>query len=146
MAITYKIDDEKLLEQIERLRGDIPAKEFVGRIIKAGLRVAGAEFQQIKAGKPLKFAAAKPEFKTLDVAAITNALKDKDPNHPVKLEVSRLVNDYMAQLADYAKDNGNNLPKSLRVSANAPIEKMAFQITVEGIKQASANGGKPAAN
>ena len=87
----------------------------------------------------------KPEFKTLDVAAITEALKDKDPKNPVKLEVSRLVNDYTAQLSAHSKQNGNRLPVSLRVNANAPIEKVAFQITAEALKQATSGGQKSAA-
>lgn len=135
MAITYKIDDEKQLEQIERLRGEMSAEEFISRLINAGLRVAESELKQMRNGKPLKFAATKPEFRTLDVAAITAALKDKNPEHAVKLEVARLVSDYTSQLAGYAKENGNKMPKSLRVSAHAPIEKVAFQITTEAFKQ-----------
>lgn len=134
MAITVKIEDEQQLELIEKLRGKTSAKEFVALVIKAGLRVAEQEVKRAKSGKVMRFTAAKPEFKTLDVGAITEALKDNDPKNPVKLEVSRLVNDYTAQLSTHAKQNGNKLPASLRVNANSPIEKVAFQITAEAIK------------
>lgn len=145
MAITIKIEDEKQLEQIERLRGKMPVKEFASRVIAAGLRAAEAELQQAKSGKAMRFAAARPEFKALDVAAITDALKDQDPKNPVKLEVGRLVSNYTAQLQDHAKKNDNKLPASLRVEAKAAIEKVAFQITVEAIKQVVAGGKKAAA-
>lgn len=145
MAITIKIEDEKQLEQIERLRGKMPVKEFTALVVKAGLRAAEAELQQAKSGKAMRFAAAKPEFKTLDVAAITDALKDQDPKNPVKLEVGRLVSNYTAQLQDHAKKYDNKLPASLRVEAKAAIEKVAFQITVEAIKQVVAGGKKVAA-
>lgn len=42
----------------------------------------------------------------------------------------------LSPLPVHAKENGNKLPKSLRVSANAPIEKVAFQIVTEAIKLA----------
>ena len=145
MPITIQITDEKQLAHIEKLRGDIPAEEFLRRVIGAGLRVAAAELEQMKSGKGrINFAATKSEFKALDVKAITEALKDKDPKHPVKIEVGRLVQNYTAQLGAHAKKNGNRLPASLKVSAQSAIEKVAFQITVEGIKNAVKQNKKSA--
>lgn len=142
MSITIKIEDKNQLKQIEQLRGRMTAEAFAGRIVAAGL--AEAERRQIMSVTPMNFSATKPEFKTLDVAAITEALKDKDANHPVKLEVSRLVGDYSTQLSQHAKANGNKLPKALRVNAGAPIEKVAFQITMEAIKHSAATARKKA--
>jgi hypothetical protein len=50
----------------------------------------------------------------------------------VKLEVSRLVKDYAERLGEHAKQNGNRLPKELRVNGQSPIEKVAMRITVDG--------------
>lgn len=138
MKITIDITDDKHLELIEQLRGEKSAKEFVQICCTAGLGLAAHQRQQYRQaeekGQLFRFAAAKPEFRTLDVAAITTALKDKDQQNPVRLEVSRLVQDISAQLKGYAEKNGNRLPASLKVNARAPIEKMAFQITSESIK------------
>ena len=77
-------------------------------------------------------------------AAITAALKEKNPKNPVTLEVSRLVGAYTAQLRDFARQNGNRLPASLRVNTKVAIEKVAFQITAEAIKHAVKNAKKQA--
>ena len=132
MRLTVTITDKAQLELVERLRGNIPAEQFAARLVAAGLRVAQDQARKAQQAQRIDFPATKPEFKSLNVAAITAALKDKNPDHPVKLEVSRLVTDYSAQLATHAKANGNKLPQSLRVNASAAIEKVAVQIVVEG--------------
>ena len=139
MAITVKITDTKQIEKIETLRGELPKKEFINRLIRVGLRVAEDEIEKFKSGNAIRFAATKQEFKDLDVTAITAALKNNDPEHPVKKEVSRLVNNYTTQRMTYAKENGNMLPKSLRIGAKASVEKIAFQITIEALKNSTSS-------
>jgi len=139
MKTTIEIKDKAQLELIEKMRGEKPAKEFVTACFEAGLKMAVAQRQRAK-GAMMKFESAKAEFRTLDAAAITEALKDKDAKNPVKLEVSRLVSSYTAELGAFAKKNGNRLPASLRVDARNAIEKIAFQITAEAIKHAVKNG------
>lgn len=134
MQISIEITDERQLALIEKLRGKFSVEEFVQQAAQAGLKLAEQNLQQ--QGKPIKFSSAKPEFKALDVAAVTEALKDKDPQHPVKIEVSRLINDYTAQLRTHAQANGNRLPKTLQLTTQVPIERVAFQITAEAINGA----------
>lgn len=146
MGITVKITDKKQLEQINALRGEKTAEEFAAMCLQAGLRVAELQKQVVTTGgkgKQMKFSAAKPEFKTLDVAAITEALKGKDTKNPVKLEVNRLVSAYAAELRGFAKRNDNKLPGRLQLPAAAPIEKVAMEITAQAFKATAkkAKGG-----
>ena len=146
MKTSIEIKDDKQIELINALRGEKSAKDFVHDCFAAGLKLADMQRRQ-KAkptAKALRFENAKPEFKTLDVAAITAALKEKNPKNPVTLEVSRLVGAYTAQLRDFARQNGNRLPASLRVNTKVAIEKVAFQITAEAIKHAVKNAKKQA--
>ena len=143
MKVTIEITDEKQIALIEKLRGKETAKEFVKQAALAGLKLAEHNVQQ--QAKMIKFAPTKPEFKTLDVAAITEALKDKDSKHPVKIEVSRLVNDYTKQLRDHAQKNGNRLPKQFKVNTKVAIEQVAFKITAEAINLAIKESSKKSA-
>lgn len=144
MKFTIEITDEKQLALIEKMRGKASAQEFVRQALIAGLQVAEQNAQ--KQDKPITFAAAKPEFKSLDVAAITAALKDKDPQNPVKLEVSRLVGDYTQRIHAHAKANGNRLPSQLKVNTKVAIERVAFKITAETISSVVKQANKKAAS
>lgn len=145
-TITLKITDTKQIQQIEALRGEKTAEEFAAMCLQAGLRVAELQKQPKRGsgGKPIAFTAAKPEFKKLDVAAITGALKNKDPKDPVTLEVNRLVTAYAAELKSFAKRNDNRLPRQLKVDGAAAIEQVALKITAQAfqatMKQAKGNG------
>ena len=143
MKFTIEITDEKQLALIEKMRGKASAQEFVRQALVAGLHVA--ELNANQQDKPVNFAATKPEFKSLDVAAITAALKDKDPKNPVKLEVNRLVGDYTQRIRAHAKANGNRLPKTLKVNTKVAIERVAFKITAETISDAVKKLNKKAA-
>ncbi|MEZ0226791.1 MAG: hypothetical protein ACAH83_19700 [Alphaproteobacteria bacterium] len=143
MKFTIEITDEKQLAVIEQLRGKVPTQEFVQQALVAGLKVA--ELNAKRQDKPVSFAAAKPEFKALDVAAITAALKDKDPQNPVKLEVNRLIRDYTQRIRQHAKENGNRLPNQLKVNTKVAIERVAFKITAETISSAVKQANKKAA-
>ncbi|TAL40171.1 MAG: hypothetical protein EPN97_00655 [Alphaproteobacteria bacterium] len=149
MKVSIDITDEKQLAQIEELRGDRSAEEYARIVFTAGLQMAAFQRQQHRdaeaKGQILRFSSAKPEFKTLDPAAIAEALKGKDPQNPIVLEVSRLVQDIGGQLKQYAEKNGNKLPPSLQVNASAPIEKIAFQITSEIISVAAKGAAAKAA-
>ena len=135
MNISIDITDEKQLALIDQLRSDMPAGDYVRLCIAAGLQMAATQrehYKQAEArGQLLRFASAKPEFRTLDAASIAAALKDTDPQNPIRQEVTRLVQDITGQLKQHAEKNGNKLPSQLRVNAQAPIEKIAFQITSE---------------
>ncbi|TAL40160.1 MAG: hypothetical protein EPN97_00600 [Alphaproteobacteria bacterium] len=144
MKFTIEITDEKQLALIEKMRGKAPAQEFVRQALVAGLKVA--ELNAKQQDTPVHFAGAKPEFKSLDVAAITAALKDKDPRNPVKLEVSRLVTDYTQRIRAHAKENGNRLPSQLKVNTKVAIERVAFKITAEAISSAVKQANKKAAS
>lgn len=141
MTITLTITDHKQLELIENLKGDKTAEEFAYTCIQAGI----AEISRAKSSgsNVLMFASARQEFRSLDVASITAALKENDAKNPVVIEVGRLVGAYAAELRNYAAKNGNRLPKKMRVNAKQPIEKIAFQITVRAINAAvDEKGGK----
>ncbi|HEV8414161.1 MAG TPA: hypothetical protein VGQ49_11240 [Bryobacteraceae bacterium] len=149
MKVTIDIKDDKQVELVEKLRGEKPVKEFALICFEAGLKMAALQAQgKMPKGPVIKFDGAKAEFKKLDGAAITEALKTKDPKNDIVIEVGRLVKAYSAQLGEFAKANGNRLPRSMRVNAQSAIEKMAFQITAEAIKasvSAHANAEKSAA-
>ena len=142
MEVTLSICDAQKLEQLERLRGQMTAQEFAGKCFEAGLKMADIQSRQ----KQHQFAGTKPEFKTLDVAAIEEALKANDSKNPITMEISRLVTAYMAGLQDVARKNGNRLPSQMQVAAQAPIERLAFQITVEAVKSAVQRGAKSQAS
>lgn len=149
MRITLDIKDENQLQLIEQLRGDKSAKEFVRLAMEAGLAMAGAQRRQLKEaeenGHLIRFSPSKPEFKALNVAAITDALKDKDPNNPVKVEVARLVRDYTTELRKHAEKNGNKLPARMKVHPQTEIERVALQLTANVIRQSAKAAGKKAA-
>ena len=139
MSITIEITDEKQLAQIERLRGEKPAAELAALAVQAGLN-AIEQFQQMQKNA-IKFEPAKPEFKTLDAAAIAAALKENNKENPILLEVNRLVGAYTAQLGDLAKKNNNRLPAQMQVNTQVPIEKVAaFQITGQVKSKRPCNG------
>jgi hypothetical protein len=141
MSFTLKIKDEQLLKQIESLRGEKSAVEFAQAALAAGVMLAA---QPKNAQKKMAFAGAKAEFKSLDDAAVTAALKQQDKTNPVVAEVNRLVNAYAVQLKQLAQANGNRLPSQLRVQTKSAIEKIAFQITAQAIKGAKAQAQKDA--
>jgi len=145
MKLTLDIADEKLLDQLASLRGDKSPEEFAAACFEQGLKLAEVQRRQrLEAEKHplLQFPETKPEFRTVEGAAITVALKENNQENPLTIEVNRLVNAYMAQLNSYARQNGNRLPAALHVgSATVPIQKVAFQITVEAIRN-TAEGGR----
>ena len=143
MKFNIEIKDAKQQARIEKLRGKMSPKEFIQRALEAGIKLAeqNAKTRENMIG----FAPAKEEFKALDVAAITEALKGSDPQHPVRLEVSRLVKNYTEKLREHAKANGNRLPNSLKVQTRAPIEGVAFKITANAINKAVKEVNKKAA-
>lgn len=140
MKITIEVTDEKQLALIEKLRGTMTQTEFIRRALEAGVKLAARNAQR----PSVKFAQTRPEFKTLDVAAITAALKDPNLEHPVRLEISRLVTDYTNQIREHSKKNGNRLPQSLKVQTQVPIERVAFQLTAEAISNAVKAANKKA--
>jgi hypothetical protein len=143
MKVTIDIKDDKQLALVDKLRGEKTAKEFAVMCFEAGLKMTALQAQgKLPQGKMIKFEGAKAEFKKLDVAAITDALKAKDPKNDVVIEVGRLVKTYSLQLGEFAKANGNRLPQSMRVNAQSAIEKVAFQITAEAIKASVAAQAK----
>lgn len=137
MRITIDITDEKQLEQFEALRGETSPEQFAAVCFEQGMKVA--EFQRrqsIEAGKHplLQFPETKPEFRTVEGAEIAAALKEKNQENPLVIEVSRLVNAYMAQLSTFAKQNGNRLPPALQVRTATPIQKVACEITLGAVR------------
>jgi hypothetical protein len=123
----------------------VPAEDFARLCLAMGLKLAADARKMEKDGKVLKFAPAKQEFKKLDVAAITEALKANDPQNPVTIEVKRLVDSYAAELKTFAARNGNRLPKQLKVTNQAPIEKVAMQITSKAISEVMQQAKKKSA-
>jgi hypothetical protein len=142
MQATLNITDEKQLEQLEILRGDKSIEEFVAVCFEQGLEVAEFKRSQAKRADAVKhplfhFPEAKAEFKTLEEAAIATALKEKNPEDPVTIELTRLVTAYMAQVNEYARQHGNKLPAAAHVDPpKAIIEKVAFQIAAGAIRSA----------
>lgn len=136
MKVSIEIKDEKQLEVFEKLRGEKSAKEFAQICLDVGLRTIITN--AVRQKNAVRFSAAKPEFRKLDIAAITEALKTKDSKNEVVMEVDRLVKAYSAELGELARKNGNRLPKSMQVNAQSAIEKVAFQITADLIKNAAA--------
>ena len=144
MKVTIDIKEDKQLELIERLRGKKTTKEFAAMCFEAGLQIATLQGKR-PPGPLIKFDSSKPEFKSLDATDVAEALKTKDPKNEIVIEVGRLVRTYSNQLRDFARKNGNRLPKSLRINAQIAIEKIAFQITAEAIKASLATQAKTSA-
>jgi hypothetical protein len=142
MSITIEITDEKQIAQIERLRGEKPVEELLAAVVQAGLN-AIEQFQHMQKNA-VRFEGAKEEFKTTDVAAITAALKENNKENPIVLEVNRLVGAYTAQMGELAKKNGNRLPARMQVNTQTPIERVAFDITAQVIRQAVQKSDKAA--
>ncbi len=88
-----------------------------------------------------RLAMTKPEFRNLRQAAIVDILNRVDDNHPVFVEVQRLVDDYAVMLRYYWDNNGSTLPSQIKVSTMYPIEKIAMDLACKGMsmKLASAN-------
>jgi hypothetical protein len=127
--IVLKIADSRLLDRVDKLRGNMLAHEFVVKCIEAGILIS--EIRSRQKVERLEFIRAKAEFATLDVEAVTAPLKSRDQGHPITIEVGRLVNAYLTQLKELAARNGNRMPSHIQVPSDVPIEKVAFQVTRE---------------
>jgi ABC-type Fe3+-hydroxamate transport system substrate-binding protein len=136
MTISIEITDEKQLEQIEKLRGDLPAPDFVKLCVATGLRAARQAQEMQKNGPVVKFSTASPEFASHTLEAVTEAVKTNDPANPIVAEVKRLVEAYSKELKSLAERNGNRLPPRLTAQVRAPIEKVALDITTAAINRA----------
>jgi hypothetical protein len=148
MKLTLEITDEKLLEQLASLRGDKSAEEFGALCFEHGLKLAEAHRRhRLEAEKHplLQFPETKQEFRSVEEAAITAALMEKNQENPITAEVNRLVNVYLAQLNTYARQNGNRLPPSMHVKAGTAIQRIALQITAEAVRNTLQGGRKPIA-
>jgi hypothetical protein len=153
MQCTFDITDEKQLEQVQTLRGDRSAEEFIAVCFEQGLKLAEFQRRQKEAHTAaevtkhplLQFPEAKPEFKNLDEAAVTEALKQKNLEDPVTAEVTRLASAYMAQVNEYARQHGNRLPAAMHVTIpRAIIEKAAFHLAATTIKSVIQRDNKTA--
>jgi hypothetical protein len=150
MKLTLDITDEKLLDQGASLRGDKSPEDFAVACFEQGLKLAEVQRRQGSKPKSIRCSSSRRQsrnFRTVEAAAITTALQENKQENPLTIEVNRLVNSYMAQLNSYARQNGNRLPAALQVgSATVPIQKVAFQITVESVrKMIEGSRGKAAA-
>ncbi len=120
------------------MRGDKSPEDFAAVCFEQGLKLAEVQRRQrLEAEKHplLQFPETKAEFRGVEAVEITAVLKENNQDNPLTIEINRLVNAYMAQLNSYARQNNNRLPASLQVgSATAPIQKIAFQITVEAVR------------
>ena len=88
-------------------------------------------------------AMTKPEFRKLRQTAIMDALNSMDDNHPVFVEMERLVKDYAVMLRYYWDNNGNTLPSQIKVSTMHPIEKIAMELACKGMSMKLASKRKP---
>jgi len=137
MIITLNITDEKQIEQFETLRGEKSPEEFAGLCFEQGIKVT--EFQRrqrLEAEKHplLQFPETKLEFRAVEGAEIAAALKENNQENPLVIEVSRLVNAYLAQLNTYVRQNGNRPPPALQVRTETPIQRVACEITAGAIR------------
>ena len=150
MIITIEITDEKQRAQFEALRKEKSAEEFAARCFEDGLKMAEHRERQSQltaeaAKHPLlQFPEARAEFRELDAATLTSALKAKDPQDPIAVEITRLVSAYMGQVSEYARQNGNRLPTAMRIDMpKAIIEKAAFEIAARAIRAGVQKAGPP---
>ena len=148
MKVTLDITDEKLLDQMGALRGDRSPEEFAAVCFEQGLKLAEVQrHQRLEAEKHplLQFPETKQEFRSVEEAEITAALKENNREDPVAVEVNRLVNAYLAQLDTYARQHGNRLPPLMQVKAGTAIQRVALHITADAVKNSLQRGRKPAA-
>jgi len=138
MYITVDTSHSDQYRRLDALRGEKTVEQFAADCLEQGLKAF--EFQQrqileLKKHPLLQFPEARQEFRELDEEAIKTAAAEKNPAHPVAVEVTRLATAYVAQVNDYARQHGNRLPNFLPVDVpKAPIEKAAFHVAAGAIR------------
>jgi len=74
------------------------------------------------------------EFRTLDEAAIHEALADTNPDNPIAKEVARLISGYTANFAEHCERLGYIPRDILTLSPSSPIEAVAVKLTGDAIR------------
>ena len=147
MRITIEITDEKQIQQLETLRGDKTLEEIAVICVEHGLQFIESRRRQQQAAEEagkhplLQFPEAKPEMRDTEAAAIEAALKAKNPQDPIAIEINRLVTTYIAQMNLYAAQNGGRMPPAVQVKVEAPIQRAALQIALAALKNANQQRG-----
>jgi len=75
----------------------------------------------------------KPEFQTLDEAAILKALDHPGPHNPIACEVARLINGYARNLINHFERLGRIPDQFLRAKPRWPIEAVAMRFATDAI-------------
>ncbi len=138
MYITLDSSRDDLHRRLDAMRGDKPVEQFALDCLQHGLQALEFQRRQIlelKKHPLLQFPETRQEFRDLDEEAIKAAAAEKNPANPIAVEVTRLATAYIAQVNDYARQNGNRLPNFLPVDVpKVAIEKAAFHVAAGAIR------------
>jgi hypothetical protein len=132
MKVAFQFTGPALLGRIQRLRKDRSVAQFLKDCLLSG--IAAAE-QREKGPAPIRLERARPEFRRLSAAEITEALRFRG-NGPVRDEISRLVSLYAPVLAPEA--SAVRPAGTLRLDVRCPIEEAAASLAFRALKRPSA--------
>jgi hypothetical protein len=147
MKVTFDLD-EKQIPLLEKLRGGKSPDSFAAHCFTLGLNFLDAQYQKsLEAAKHplLAFPEADSKFQSLDEAAVRSALDKRDPADPVAVEITRLVNVFLGQLREYAKQDKRAIKSRIPITPPpTAIGKAALRLALSAANGAakSAKGEK----
>lgn len=145
MAVILKLENDKMLADIERARGNLTPEEFVLKCIGEGVRFADLErLKKADAGKPamLNLGEVAPELAKVDrdtvvrvVTDISEQLKHAKESNPIYGEVKRLVEKYTALLTARKQATGGRPIEAIESVSLAPIQHFALEIALQSVQK-----------
>ena len=82
----------------------------------------------------MKIVKANQEFHALSQDDVMDALDDTNPDNPIAVEVSRLMQGYLSNFTEHVEKIGHIPPSILRSTGSCPIESVAMQLTSDAIR------------
>ena len=145
MELTIRIEDDEMLSHIERLRGALTPQQFVNNCFVAGVRQAEARYQReqgffTRANDGAISLGSVPEhLAKIDRQTVLASIKTANQNDPLFSETKKLIVKYGKLMQLHSWETGRPIA-SITHSSLAPIQQVAVEAALHGLKQAEAVG------
>ena len=137
MEITLKLENERTLGDIERLRGELKPGEFVLKCFVDGLHLANMKSRSTKLVRSkdggLCFGLVEERFRGLSKDLVRQAVRRAERKDPIYVEVRRLVDDYRRIVEQDQRENGREMGDLPPIVGLAPIQIIALEIAVNSL-------------
>ena len=82
----------------------------------------------------MKIVEASQEFHALSQDDVMDALEDINPDNPIAVEISRLMDGYLSNFTEHVEKIGHIPPSILRSTGSCPIETVAMELVSDTIR------------